>query len=124
MAHKKPSKPPFDLKNFLTKVYGGEQCSEYRINDPIFVQGDTANAVFYITEGKVKLTVISHQGKEAVVAILKEGDFFGEGCLAGQHLRVSSAVALSRRTGTLRGKSVFSFEQTTKKQFATVHYLL
>jgi CRP/FNR family cyclic AMP-dependent transcriptional regulator len=95
MAHKKPSKPPFDLKNFLTNVHGGEQCSEYRINDPIFVQGDTANAVFYIKEGKVKLTVVSQQGKEAVVAILKDGDFFGEGCLAGQHLRVSSAVALS-----------------------------
>jgi CRP-like cAMP-binding protein len=95
MAHKKPSKPPFDLKNFLTKVHNGKPCSEYRINDPIFVQGETANAVFYIKEGKVKLTVVSQQGKEAVVAILKEGDFFGEGCLAGQHLRVSSAVALS-----------------------------
>ena len=95
MADKRPPKPPFNLKNFLTNVHGREQCSEYRINDPIFVQGDTANAVFYITEGKVKLTVISHHGKEAVVAILKEGDFFGEGCLAGQHLRVSSAVALS-----------------------------
>ena len=59
MAHKKPFKPPFDLKNFLADVHGGKQCSEYRINDPIFVQGNTANAVFYIKEGKVKLTVIS-----------------------------------------------------------------
>jgi CRP-like cAMP-binding protein len=95
MAHKKASKPPFDLKNFVTKAHGGKPCAEYRINDSIFVQGDTANAVFCINEGKVKLTVISQQGKEAVVALLKEGDFFGEGCLAGQHLRVSSAVALS-----------------------------
>ena len=95
MAHKKASKSPFDLKNFVTKAHGGKPCAEYRINDSIFVQGDTANAVFCINEGKVKLTVISQQGKEAVVALLKEGDFFGEGCLAGQHLRVSSAVALS-----------------------------
>jgi CRP/FNR family transcriptional regulator, cyclic AMP receptor protein len=95
MGHKKTPKPPFDFKNFLTKAHGGKLCSEYRTNDPIFVQGDTANAVFYIKNGKVKLTVVSQQGKEAVVAILKEGDFFGEGCLAGQHLRVASAVALS-----------------------------
>jgi CRP/FNR family cyclic AMP-dependent transcriptional regulator len=95
MAHKKLSKRPFDLKNLLTTAHGRKPSSEYRINDPIFVQGDTANAIFYIKEGKVKLTVVSQQGKEAVVAILKEGDFFGEGCLAGQHLRAASAVALS-----------------------------
>ena len=58
-------------------------------------KSDPADAIFYVKEGKVKLTVVSHQGKEAVVAILKEGDFFGEGCLAGQPLRMSTAVALS-----------------------------
>ena len=95
MESKRGSKKPFDLKAFLTKAHGGTTCSEYRISDPIFLQGDTANAIFYIKEGKVKLTVVSQQGKEATVAILKEGEFFGEGCLAGQHLRVASAVALS-----------------------------
>ena len=86
-----PPKPPFHLKVFLTKA----TSTEYRTNDSIFVQGDTASAVFYIKEGKVKLTVVSPQGKEAVVAILRDGDFFGEGCLAGQKVRLTTAVAIS-----------------------------
>jgi CRP/FNR family cyclic AMP-dependent transcriptional regulator len=64
-----PPKPPFDLKVFLTKASGGKTSAEYRTNNLIFVQGDTAKAIFYIKEGKVKLTVVSPQGKEAVVAI-------------------------------------------------------
>jgi CRP-like cAMP-binding protein len=67
-------------------------CSE---NGVIFSQGDSADAVFYIQKGKVKLTVLSRQGKEAVVAILGVGDFFGEGCLAGQPLRMGTAVSMS-----------------------------
>jgi CRP/FNR family cyclic AMP-dependent transcriptional regulator len=90
-----PSKPPFDLKVFLTKANGGKTSAEYRTNDLIFVQGDTASAIFYIKEGKVKLTVVSPQGKEAVVAILRDGDFFGEGCLAGQKVCMTTAVAIS-----------------------------
>ena len=92
IGRKKPPKPPFDLKFFLTKANGGKTSAEYRTNDSIFVQGDTANAIFYIKEGKVKLTVVSKQGKEAVVAILRDGDFFGEGCLAGQQVRMATAV--------------------------------
>jgi CRP/FNR family cyclic AMP-dependent transcriptional regulator len=88
-------KPPFDLKVFLTKANGAKTAAEYRPNDHISVQGQTANAIFYIQEGKVKLTVVSQQGKEAVVAILGPGDFFGEGCLAGQRVRMASAVAIS-----------------------------
>lgn len=61
----------------------------------IFAQGDPGNAVFYIQEGRVKLTVVSRQGKEAVIGILGAGDFFGEGCLAGQSRRMSSAAAMS-----------------------------
>src|SRR5208337_2836581 len=95
MKLKKKSKPPFDLTVFLTNANGGRTKAEYRANDRIFVQGDPANAVFYIQEGKVKLTVLSKQGKEAVVAILGAGDFFGEGCLAGQPLRMASAAAMS-----------------------------
>ncbi|MGA3017990.1 MAG: cyclic nucleotide-binding domain-containing protein, partial [Bryobacteraceae bacterium] len=83
MKPKKKPDSPFDLTVFLTKANGGRTRAEYRTNDRIFVQGDPANAVFYINDGKVKLTVLSKQGKEAVVAILGVGDFFGEGCLAG-----------------------------------------
>ena len=61
----------------------------------IFSQGDPANAVFYIQKGKIKLKVLSRQGKEAVVAILDAGDFFGEGCLAGQPLRMATAISIS-----------------------------
>jgi len=86
---------PFDLKVFLTKANGGRTTAEYRTNDSIFVQGDTADAIFYIKEGKVKLTVLSKQGKGAVVAMLQDGDFFGEGCLAGQPARTASATAMS-----------------------------
>jgi CRP/FNR family cyclic AMP-dependent transcriptional regulator len=95
MAPKKTSKPPFDLKVLLCKANGGKKNARYGTNTPNFVQGDKADAIFYIKEGKVKLTVLSKQGKEAVVAILKEGDFFGEGCLAGQPLRMATAIAIS-----------------------------
>ena len=83
-----------DIKVFLYNK--GETRAEYHTNDTIFIQGDTANAVFYINRGKIKLTVVSKQGKEAVVAILKDGDFFGEGCMAGQQVRMATAVALSK----------------------------
>jgi CRP/FNR family transcriptional regulator, cyclic AMP receptor protein len=95
MEPKRAAKKPFDLKVFLTKASGGKTIAEYRTNDVIFVQGDTSNAIFYIKGGKVKLTVVSHQGKEAVVAILGDGDFFGEGCLAVQQVRMATAVAIS-----------------------------
>ncbi len=93
MKPKKKLKRHLDLKAVLTKANGGD--TNYRTNDRIFVQGQAADTLFYLREGKVKLTVLSKQGKEAVVAILKEGDFFGEGCLAGQTFRMASAVAMS-----------------------------
>ena len=95
MKPKRKPKSPFDMTVFLTKANRGRATAEYRTNDRIFVQGDPANAVFYIKEGKVKLTVLSKQGKEAVVAILGVGDFFGEGCLAGQPVRMGTAVSMS-----------------------------
>jgi len=79
----------------LSKTNSGNPGAHYRTNDRVFVQGDTADAVFYIEKGKVKLTVLSKQGKEAVIAILNGGDFFGEGCLAGQEVRMATAVAIS-----------------------------
>ncbi|MGB7761372.1 MAG: Crp/Fnr family transcriptional regulator [Bryobacteraceae bacterium] len=96
MTPKRKPKPPFDLQTFLTKANGGRTLADYLANDHIFAQGDPADAVFYITKGEVKLSVLSKQGKEAVVAILKDGDFCGEGCLAGQLVRMASAIAMSK----------------------------
>src|SRR5881628_2385089 len=93
MTQKKPA--PFDPGTYLVKVQGGETVKEYRKKQTIFVQGSPADAVFYIEKGKVKLTVLSARGKEAVVAILGSGDFFGEGSLAGQPLRMATAIALT-----------------------------
>ena len=95
MKPKVQLKSIFDPKVFLTKANGGRTLADYHGNGVIFSQGDPADAVFYIQRGKVKLTVLSKQGKEAVVAILSDGDFFGEGCLAGQPLRMASATAMS-----------------------------
>jgi len=85
----------FDPKTFLSKVGDGRSIGKYRKDAVIFAQGDPADAVFYIQKGKVKLIVLSPQGKEAVVAILGVNDFFGEGCLAGQRHRIATVVAMS-----------------------------
>jgi CRP/FNR family transcriptional regulator, cyclic AMP receptor protein len=85
---------PSDPEVFLAEVGPGRTIAHYRKKQVIFSQGDPANAVFYIRQGKVKLTVTSKQGKEAIIAILGAGDFFGEGCLAGQPLRASTASSI------------------------------
>ena len=86
---------PFALGTYLAKVRGAETVKEYRRKHTIFSQGSPADAVFYIEKGKVKLTVLSARGKEAVVAILGSGDFFGEGGLAGQPLRMATATSMT-----------------------------
>jgi CRP/FNR family transcriptional regulator, cyclic AMP receptor protein len=86
----------FDAKGFLAKVGRGRRVANFQPGEGIFAQGDPAGAVFYIQEGQVKLTVVSRQGKEAVIAILGVGEFFGEGCLAGQVIRMASASAMSK----------------------------
>jgi CRP-like cAMP-binding protein len=86
----------FDPRLFLTKLTAGKTSREYQGGELVFSQGDTADAVFYLQSGKVKLTVVSKRGKEAVLAILPEGSFFGEGCLAGQPVRMSTATAVQR----------------------------
>jgi CRP-like cAMP-binding protein len=91
----KPSEVPFDPKVFLATVNGGRTISNYGNNEAIFSQGDPADAVFYIQKGKVKVTVVSEQGKEAVVAVLGPDEFCGEGCLTGQHKRLATAVAIT-----------------------------
>jgi CRP/FNR family transcriptional regulator, cyclic AMP receptor protein len=91
---KSKTKPPFDPKAFLAKADGGRTISKYQMNQPVFSQGDPADSVFYIQSGKVKVTVVSEQGKEAVVAILGPNEFCGEGCLAGQLRRMGTATAM------------------------------
>ena len=91
----KKAKPPFDPKAFLAKANGGRTISQYRKNQTVFSQGDLADSVFYIHDGKVKVTVISEQGKEAVVAVLGSDEFCGEGCLTGQQRRVATATAMT-----------------------------
>ena len=86
---------PFDPKVFLAKADGGRSISKYRMNQIVFSQGARADSVFYIHDGKVKVTVISEQGKEAVVAIIGRDEFFGEGCLAGQPRRIATATAMT-----------------------------
>jgi len=88
----------FDPGLLLAKLGPGKSRQEYQDREAVFAQGDAADAVFYIQSGKVKLTAVSTQGKEAVVAILPEGSFFGEGCLAGQPLRMATASAIERST--------------------------
>jgi CRP/FNR family transcriptional regulator, cyclic AMP receptor protein len=85
----------FDPKAFLGIVGKGRSLVHFKKNEKIFSQGDPADAIFYVQKGKLKLTVVSKQGKEAVIAILGQHDFFGEGCLAGQPLRMSSASSLT-----------------------------
>ena len=92
---KKTKKAPFDPKAFLATLDGGRTISHYRKDQTVFSQGSSADAVFYIRSGKVKVSVVSEQGKEAVVAILGPDEFCGEGCLAGQPLRMSTAVAMT-----------------------------
>ena len=85
----------FDPKVFLATVNGGRSISKYRTNQKVFAQGKPADAVFYIQKGKVKITVVSEQGKEAVVAVLGPDEFCGEGCLTGQPLRLATATAMA-----------------------------
>jgi CRP-like cAMP-binding protein len=91
---RKRAKASFDPKMFLASVGEGKTISKYRKDQIIFSQGQVADAVFYIQQGKVRLTVVSEQGKEAVVAILGSGHFFGEGCLNGHPLRIATTRAI------------------------------
>jgi CRP/FNR family cyclic AMP-dependent transcriptional regulator len=87
--------PSFDPKSFLAMVGEGRSIGEYRKDQIVMSQGDPADAVFYIQRGKVKVSVVSEQGKEAVVAMLGTNDFFGEGCLAGQIQRRATVATMT-----------------------------
>jgi CRP/FNR family transcriptional regulator, cyclic AMP receptor protein len=88
-------KTPFDPNVLLAKVGAGRSKLSCKANQIVFSQGDPADSVFYIQKGKVKVTVVSEHGKEAVIAILESGEFCGEGCLAGQLRRMATASALT-----------------------------
>jgi CRP-like cAMP-binding protein len=88
-------RPIFDPKSFLARVGDGRSIAKYRKGQIVFSQGEPADAVFYVQKGKVKLTVVSEQGKEAVIAILGADEFFGEGCLAGQPQRISTVTVMT-----------------------------
>ena len=99
------NKPPFDLQAFLAKLEAGKTRTELRRRQIVFSQGDPADAVFSIRKGQIELKVLSPQGKEAILATLGTGDFFGEGCLADQPLRMATAAAATDCTVTRIEKS-------------------
>ena len=88
-------RPSFDPKSFLAKVGDGRSIDRFGKDQIVFSQGDPADAVFYIQKGKTKVTVVSEQGKEAVVAICGTNEFFGEGCLAGQVQRIATVTTMT-----------------------------
>jgi CRP/FNR family transcriptional regulator, cyclic AMP receptor protein len=123
---KKNVKAPFDPQKFLAKVGEGKIVSTYRTNQIVFSQGEIADAVFYVQEGKIKLTVVSEQGKEAVVAILGPGHFFGEGCLNGHPLRIATARAVDECVITRLEKATMIATVHQKPEFSELFmsYLL
>jgi CRP/FNR family transcriptional regulator, cyclic AMP receptor protein len=126
------SKPPrlstkaFNPTHFLSKVGNGKTQLRATKGHVIFSQGDAADAVYYLQEGKIKLTVISQQGKEAVIGILDRASFFGEACLSGQSVRVMSATALTDATITRIDKQAMTASLKDEPAFAElfVAYLL
>jgi CRP/FNR family cyclic AMP-dependent transcriptional regulator len=85
----------FDPQVFLDTIDGGRTAAKYEKDQSVFLQGDAADSVFYIQEGRVKVTVVSERGKEAIVALHDKGHFFGEGCLTGQPLRLATVSAMT-----------------------------
>jgi CRP/FNR family transcriptional regulator, cyclic AMP receptor protein len=95
---KSTQKPAFDPQVFLDSAGVARKVTEFRRKETIFSQGDICKDVLYIQEGGVRLSVVNEAGREAVVAILGPGDFFGEGCLAGQPIRIGTATAIAPTT--------------------------
>src|SRR5579863_2294888 len=95
MAKENQSKRLFDVQNYLKTAGVKRRIVDFRKGQIIFTQGDESRSVFYVQSGSVKITVNSSAGKEAVIALLQPGDFFGEGSIAGQPMRVSTATAMA-----------------------------
>ena len=123
---KRGRKASFDPKKFLAKVGEGKTISDFQRAEVVFSQGDAADAVFYIQKGRIKLTVISEQGKEAVVGILGPGQFFGEGCLNGHSVRVTTgtAVVASRITRIAKASMIATMHDEPDFSELFMAYLL
>jgi CRP/FNR family transcriptional regulator, cyclic AMP receptor protein len=102
---KKVKVPVFDAQAFLDSAGVARKTKEFKKEEVVYSQGDQAKSVLYLQKGGVKLTVVNEVGKEAVVAILGPGDFFGEGCLAGQSVRMGTATAVTPSTALVIEKS-------------------
>jgi CRP/FNR family transcriptional regulator, cyclic AMP receptor protein len=122
----KPSKSAFDAQVFLAKVGEGKSILEIQKGQKVFTQGDRADTVFYIQEGKVKVTVLSDHGKEAVVGILGNGQFFGEGCMNGHKLRIATTTTMEKCVITAITKKAMIAAIHDEPQFSEVFmaYLL
>jgi CRP/FNR family cyclic AMP-dependent transcriptional regulator len=122
----KPAKNEFDPKAFLARVGEGKTILKIKRNQRVFEQGGPADAVFYIQKGRVKLTVLSEQGKEAVVGILEPGQFFGEGCLNGHRLRIATTTAVEECVITSITKEAMIATLHTEPKFSELFmaYLL
>jgi CRP/FNR family cyclic AMP-dependent transcriptional regulator len=116
----------FDPKAFLVKVGAGKTILKFERSQHVFKQGDAADAVFYIQKGRVKLTVLSEQGKEAVVGILEPGQFFGEGCLNGHRMRIATTTAMEECVITSITKEAMIATLHTEPKFSELFmaYLL
>jgi CRP-like cAMP-binding protein len=122
----KKATPAFDPKAFLSRIGSGKTRKDYRTDQVVFAQGAVADAVFYIQSGEVKLTVLSTRGKEAVVGVLERGSFLGEGCLAGQPFRMSTASTLQPSSIIRVGKSTMVRALHSEPEFGElfIAYLL
>ena len=122
----KPAKKAFDPQAFLAKVGMGKTILKIKRNQHVFEQGDVADTVFYLQKGSVKLTVLSEQGKEAVVGILEPGQFFGEGCLNGHALRIATTTAMEECVITSITKEVMIAALRSEPKFSElfIAYLL
>jgi CRP/FNR family cyclic AMP-dependent transcriptional regulator len=116
----------FDPQTFLTRIEDGKTTRQYRSKQLVFSQGDPADAVFYVESGRIQLTVVSTQGKEAVIGVVEQGSFFGEGCLAAQPLRMSTATAIEPCSILRVAKSTMIQSLHRQQEFAElfIAYLL
>ncbi|MGA2993601.1 Crp/Fnr family transcriptional regulator [Bradyrhizobium sp.] len=122
----KPAKSAFDAQAFLAKVGEGKNILQFKKGQNVFMQGDRADTVFYIQKGRIKLTVLSDQGKEAAVGILGPGQFFGEGCLNGQKQRIATTTAIENCVITAITKTAMIATLHDQPQFSEMFmaYLL
>jgi CRP/FNR family cyclic AMP-dependent transcriptional regulator len=117
-AHNQPLNPSFNPRAFLGRAGTGKVIGKYKKNQKIFAQGEIAGTVFYIQKGRVKVTVSSDHGKEAIIAILTQGQFFGEGCLNGAGLRIATTHAMEECLLTSITKTAMNATLGVEPQFS------